>query len=81
MTSQFPVYVTVSVFAVLFPAASRAVTVITFEPGKRLIPLALHAVVPAHVPLPPLLFDQVTVFTATLSEAAPPMDRGFIAVV
>jgi hypothetical protein len=69
-----PVEVTLNVFVPLFPAASDAVTVITFAPSWRTIPGALHVFTPEQVPLPPRSFVQVTFFTPTLSEAVPDMD-------
>ena len=55
------------------PAASRAVTVIIlFSPHISGISVADQLVVPEAVPLPPLLFVQVTVVTPTLSDALPP---------
>jgi hypothetical protein len=47
--------------------------VITFEPVWSPIEGTLQFVVPDAVPLPPLLFDQVTDVTPTLSAAAPPI--------
>ena len=63
---------TVSVSVRVLPAASRAVTVSTFEPDSSAMPFTDHAVVPVAVPLPPRLLLQVTCVTATLSEALPP---------
>ena len=68
-------YVTVSESAPILPAASRAVMVITLLPVWSPIDGTLHVVVPDAVPLPPLLFDQVTDATPTLSAAVPPSDR------
>src|SRR5207302_9746077 len=56
----------------MLPAASRAVTVSTFDPVWRTIPPAVQLVVPVAVPLPPRLFVHVTWVTPTLSEAVPP---------
>ena len=67
------VYVTVSTSVPVLLAASLAVTVITLVPLYNVIPLRLHEVVPLQTPLPPLLLDQVTWVTPTLSEAVPPM--------
>ena len=53
------------------PAASRAVTVMTFDPLLRVIEGTLHEVVPVAVPLPPALLLHVTEVTPTLSEAVP----------
>src|SRR3990172_7350500 len=66
------VKVTVRIAVAVFPAASRAVTVSTFAPGWRAMPVADQVVVPVAVPLPPRSFDQVTWVTATSSEAVPP---------
>ena len=57
------------------PAASVAVTVMTFDPTCRPIEGTLHVVVSDAVPLPPLLFDHVTDLTPTLSAAVPPICR------
>ena len=46
------------------PAASRAVTVRTFAPGWRAMPVADQVVVPLAVPLPPWSFDHVTWVTS-----------------
>jgi hypothetical protein len=43
----------------------------TFDPTCSPIEGTLHVVVPDAVPLPPLLFDQVTDLTPTLSDAVP----------
>jgi hypothetical protein len=67
--------VTVKVFVAGLPAASRAVTVSTFDPAWRTTPLAVQLVVPAAVPLPPRLFAHVTWVTPTLSDAVPPRVR------
>jgi hypothetical protein len=53
------VLLTVRMAVLVFPAASRAVTVITFVPLERVM-LALHEVVPVAVPLPPRELDQLT---------------------
>ena len=66
------VKVTVRIAVPVLPAASRAVTVRTFAPGCREIPLADQLVVPVAVPLPPRSLDQVTWVTPTSSEAVPP---------
>ena len=66
------VYVTVSVSDALLFAASRAVTVRTFDPLCSVTPEADQLVVPLAVPLPPRLLDQVTCVTPTLSDAVPP---------
>ena len=57
----------------MLPAASLAVTVMTFWPLDRAMALLLQVVVPLQVPLPPRLFDQLTAVTALLSAAVPPM--------
>jgi hypothetical protein len=56
----------------VLPAASRAVTVMTFEPSTSRIPLTVQVVVPEAVPLPPRLLTHVTCVTPTLSLARPP---------
>src|SRR5882672_10981389 len=48
--------VAVRVAVPALPAASRAVTVSTFEPAWRTIPLAVQLVAPVAVPDPPRLF-------------------------
>ncbi len=53
------------------PAASEALTVITFCPDASGIELTLHAVVPVQTPEPPRSSDQETAVTPTLSEAVP----------
>ena len=63
--------VTVKLAVAVLPAASRAVTVSTFVPSWRTIPLAVQLVVPVAVPLPPRLFANVTWVTPTLSDAVP----------
>src|SRR5207247_4748710 len=73
--------VTVKVSVAVLPAASRAVTVSTFDPGCRTIPLAVQLVVPVAVPLPPALFVHVTWVTPTLSDAVPPSVRGVVLVL
>ena len=73
--------VTVRVSVAVLPAASRAVTVSTFDPAWRAMPLAVQDVVPEAVPLPPRLFVQVTWVTPTLSEAVPPRVRGLVLVL
>jgi len=47
------------------------VTVSTFEPRLRTIPLSVQLVVPVAVPDPPRLFVQVTWVTPTLADAVP----------
>jgi len=65
----------------VLPAASRAVTVSTFEPGCSTIPLAVQLVVPVAVPLPPRLFAHVTWVTPMLSDAVPPSVSGVALVL
>ena len=74
-------YVTVSVLVPGLPAASFAVTVTTFVPGCRTIPLADQLVVPVAVPLPPRSLAQVTCVTPTLSAAVPPTVSGLLPVL
>ena len=64
---------TVSESVWVLPAASLAVTVMTFCPLDRVMPDLLQLVVPLHDPLPPRLLDQLTLVTPTLSEALPLM--------
>ncbi len=71
---------TVKVFVAVLPAASRAVTVITFVPARNAT-LADQLVVPDAVPLPPALLVQVTCVTPTLSEAAPAIESGVVVAV
>ena len=52
--------VTVTVSVLAFPAASRAVTVMTLAPGLSATAAADQADVPVAVPLPPRSFDHVT---------------------
>lgn len=54
----------------MFPAASKARTVTWFDPTNSGI-AADHVVVPLAVPEDPVLVDQVTLATPTLSEAVP----------
>jgi hypothetical protein len=56
----------------VLPAASRAVTVITFAPDWSAIEAVVQVVVPEAVPEPPRSFSHVTWVTPTLSEAVPP---------
>ena len=53
------------------PAASLAVTVRTFVPGWRTMPLAVQLVVPIAVSLAPWLSIQLTLITPSSSEAVP----------
>jgi hypothetical protein len=62
---------TVSVAVAVFPAASRAVIVMTFGPFASAIAPVLQLVVPLAVPLPPALFAHETCVTPTLSPAVP----------
>ena len=73
--------VTVTLSVAVLPAASLAVTVSTFVPACRTIPLAVQLVVPLDVPLPPRLFAHVTCVTPTLSDAVPPRVRGELLVL
>ena len=63
--------VTVRESVLVLPAASLAVTVMTFWPLDRAMPVWLQLLVPLQAPLPPRLLDQLTAVTATLSEAVP----------
>jgi hypothetical protein len=69
-----PVRLTVSVSVFVFPAPSRTVTVITFEPVCNAIEPVDQDVVPDAVPLPPRLLLHVTLATPLPpeSEAEPP---------
>ena len=73
--------VIVKLAVAVLPAASRAVTISTFVPGRSAIPLAVQLVVPVAVPLPPRLFTHVTWITPTLSDAVPPSVREELVVV
>ena len=73
--------VTIRVSVAVLPAASLAVTLITFCPLYRVMPVLLQDVVPLHVPLPPRSFDQETWVTPTVSEAAPAMFRVLLLVL
>src|SRR5262249_55451069 len=53
------------------PAASLAVTVRIFVPGRRAMPPAVQLVLATAVPLPPWLLTQVTSVTPSSSEAVP----------
>jgi hypothetical protein len=68
-------HVTVSVAVAVFPDASEAVTVMTFDPLCSPT-LALQLVVPVAAALPPRLLAQITWVTPTLSDAVPPIDSG-----
>jgi hypothetical protein len=61
-----------NVSVIVLPAASRAVTVTTFDPVCRAIPLVVQLAVPVAVPLPPRLLTHRTWVTPMLSEAVPP---------
>jgi hypothetical protein len=65
----------------VFPAASCAVTVSTFDPGCSAIPDADQLVVPVAVPLPPALLLHVTCVTPMLSAAVPPSVSGLLVAV
>src|SRR5207244_4718996 len=73
--------VTVALAVAVLPAASCAVTVSTFVPSWRAIPLAVQLVVPLAAPLPPRLLAHVTWVTPTLSDAVPPSVRGELLVL
>src|SRR5262245_2759090 len=65
-------YVTASTEVPVLFAASRAVTVIEFIPGNRVMLATLQLVVPLAVPVALLAaFRQVTLATPTLSAAVP----------
>lgn len=55
----------------VLPAASAAIAAITFPPSTRLIFETDQLMVPDADPEPPLLLNQVTNVTPTLSEAVP----------
>jgi hypothetical protein len=75
-------YVTVIVSAPAFPTASRARTVMTLSPPASAIPVTLQAVVPPATPDPPVVaFVHVTVVTAMLSEALPPISTVAVGLV
>src|SRR5436190_18599700 len=67
--------------AEVLPAASLAVTVITFAPGCSVTPGADHDVVPDATPLPPRSFDHRTSVTPKESDAVPPTVRVAAVVV
>ena len=73
--------VTVRLALPVLPAASRAVTVNTFVPSLRTIPLAVQLVVPVAVPMSPQLFAQVTRVTPKMSDAVPASVRRGLLVV
>jgi len=75
------VYVTVRTSVPTFPAASRAVTVITLFPTCRPTTGTFQFVVPVAVPLPPRSVTQLTELTPTLSEAVPPSGMLVVVVV
>jgi hypothetical protein len=64
--------VTVTVSVKVLPDAVRAVTVNTFAPTCRAIPLAVQLVVPLAVPLPPRSFAHRTCVTPALLDTVPP---------
>jgi hypothetical protein len=64
-------YVTVRVALLVFPAASRAVTVMTVVPDPSGTDAIDHPVTPAAVPLAPRSVLQLTWVTPTLSDAVP----------
>src|SRR5688572_7046329 len=57
----------------VFPATSRAVTVMTLAPGLSATAAIDHAVVPAAVPLAPRSLVQLTCDTPKASDAVPPI--------
>jgi hypothetical protein len=71
-TVSLMVRVTVKVAVLVLPAASRAVTVSTFDPVWSAMPVADQLVVPVALPPPPRLFAHDTWVTPTLSPAVPP---------
>ena len=74
MVSEGPcasVFVTVNTSVATLPAASRAVTVIRLVPTTTGTEATDQLAVPVAMPLPPLLFVQVTCVTAASSEAVP----------
>jgi len=75
------VSVAVIVAIPMVPMVSRAVTVSTFKPSWRGMPLTVQFVVPAAVPLPPRLFDHVTRVTPRLADAVPASVIGELLVV
>src|SRR5262245_61868677 len=77
VTSENRPRVTVRTSVPVFPALSRTVTVITFDPGVSGTD-AVQPVVPVAVPLPPRLFAQLTWVTLRPPEAAavPPIGSG-----
>jgi hypothetical protein len=75
-------YVTVIESVPMFPAASRARTVMTLFPAERAMPTTDQFVVPPAVPEAPVAeFVHVTAVTPMLSEAVPPSESGVEAVV
>jgi hypothetical protein len=74
--------VTVIVSDPVLPPASRAVTTMTFAPAFRAMLATLQLVVPAAVPLAPVVwFVQTTCVTPTSSDAVPAKARPADAVV
>ena len=69
--AEVSVRVTVKAPIAVLPAASRAVTLSTFVPSWRTMPLAVQLALPVAVPPPPRLFAHVTWVTPTLSKAVP----------
>jgi hypothetical protein len=67
-------YVTVRTSVPTLPAASRALTVMTFVPICNPMEDAAQLVVPDALPLPPRLLLQLTDDTPTLSDAVPVID-------
>ena len=66
------VYVTASVSVAVLLDASVALIVIVFRPDCSAIAEQDQEFVPAHVPLPPALFDHVTDDIASPPDAVPP---------
>jgi hypothetical protein len=65
------VYVTIKESVPALPAASIAVTVMTFAPDMSGTPERLQFAVPVATPLPPRSLDHRTCVTPTLSDAVP----------
>jgi hypothetical protein len=72
---------TVIVSTPVFPAASRARSVMTLFPAESTTPVTAQLVAPVAVPEAPVAeFVHVTLVTPTLSEAVPPRSIGEAAV-
>ena len=76
MSSARTVRFTETALLPTLPAASRANTVIVFVPPISPTLVMLQLVVPLAVPLAPLLLDQVTCVTPTLSVLVPEREIG-----